>query len=99
MKTFHYADILVQPHLSEKANDLMVSEGKYVFQVSVNATKLDVARAIKERFNVDVVDVNMINLPRKKKKVGRHDYMKNKRRKAIISLAEGQRIAELSEAV
>ncbi|MCB1186744.1 50S ribosomal protein L23 [bacterium] len=99
MAAFHYADVLIQPHLSEKSNDLMLNEGKYVFQVSVNATKLDVARAIKERFNVDVVEVNIINLPRKKKRVGRHEYMKNKRRKAIIALAEGQRIAELTEAV
>lgn len=99
MSSFHYADILIQPHLSEKANDLMINEGKYVFQVSVNATKLDIVRAMKDRFNVDVVDVNIVNLPRKKKRVGRHEYMRNKRRKAIISLAEGQHIAELSEAV
>ncbi|MEZ5338966.1 MAG: 50S ribosomal protein L23 [bacterium] len=99
MGSFHYADILIQPHLSEKTNDLLLSEGKYVFQISANATKLDVARAVKERFNVDVVEVNIINLPRKKKRVGRHEYMKNKRRKAIISLAEGQHIAELTEAV
>ena len=99
MGSFHYADILIQPHLSEKSNDLLLSEGKYVFQISANATKLDVARAVKERFNVDVVEVNIINLPRKKKRVGRHEYMKNKRRKAIIALAEGQHIAELTEAV
>ena len=99
MSSFHYADVLIQPHLSEKANDLMLNEGKYVFQVSLTCSKLDIARAMKERFNVDVVDVNIVNLPRKKKRAGRHEYMKNKRRKAIISLAEGQRIAELSEAV
>ena len=99
MSEFHYADVLVQPHLSEKANDLMIEENKYVFKISPNATKLDVARAIKERFSVEVLNVHIINLPRKQKKVGRHSYMKNKRRKAIVSLAEGQRIPELTEAV
>jgi large subunit ribosomal protein L23 len=99
MSGFHYADVLVQPHLSEKANDLMIEENKYVFKISPTATKLDVARAIKERFSVDVLEVRIINLPRKKKRVGRHSYMKNKRRKAIVSLPAGQRIAELTEAV
>jgi len=99
MGGFHYADVLIQPHLSEKSNDLMIEENKYVFKISPSATKLDVARAVKERFSVEVLEVHIINLPRKKKKVGRHTYMKNKRRKAIVSLAEGQRIAELTEAI
>lgn len=95
---FHFADILVAPVISERTNDLMIQENKYVFMVTERATKCDVKRAISERFNVKVLDVNIINLPRKPKRAGRHNYMSAKRRKAIVSLAEGERIRELSEA-
>ncbi|MCC7478636.1 50S ribosomal protein L23 [bacterium] len=95
---FHYADILVAPVISERTNDLMILENKYVFMITERATKTDVKRAIHERFGVDVKDVNIINLPRKPKRAGRFNYMSGKRRKAIVSLAEGQQIRDLTEA-
>jgi large subunit ribosomal protein L23 len=96
---FHFADILVAPVLSERTNDLMINENKYVFMVTERATKTDVRRAVSERFKVNVKDVNIINLPRKPKRAGRFSYMTGKRRKAIVSLVEGERIMELNEAI
>jgi large subunit ribosomal protein L23 len=97
MGEFHYADILIAPVISERTNDLMSLENKYVFLITPRATKTDVKRAIGERFNVQVKEVNIINLPRKPKRLGRRQYMTGVRRKAIVSLAEGQRIQELGE--
>ncbi|MDQ3024608.1 MAG: 50S ribosomal protein L23 [bacterium] len=97
MGEFHYADILIAPVISERTNLMMESENKYVFHITPRATKTDVKRAIHERFKVDVRDVNIINLPRKPKKLGRRSYMTAPRRKAVISLVQGQRIKELSE--
>lgn len=99
MAGFHFADILLEPVISEKSNDLMIEENKYVFKVAPNATKTDIRRAVSERFNVKVAQVNLINLPRKPKRAGMHRFHTAKRRKAIVTLAEGEGIPELSQAV
>jgi large subunit ribosomal protein L23 len=99
MSSFHYADVLVNPIITEKSNELMIEAGKYMFVISPRATKTDVRRAVSERFNVHVAAVNIINLPRKPKRVGRSSYMSEKRRRAVVTLLAGERIAELNEAV
>jgi len=99
MAEFHYADVLVAPIISEKSNEMMMEQGKYMFFVSARATKTDISRAVSERFGVRVTAVNIINLPRKPKRAGRHTYHSARRRKAIITLETGQHIPELSEAV
>jgi large subunit ribosomal protein L23 len=93
----HYADVLVAPLISEKSNDLMIDLNKYVFAVAPRATKTDVANAIKEKYNVAVRDVNLINLPGKPKRVGRYKFESQVRRKAVITLAPGEMIADLNE--
>lgn len=99
MSEFHYADVLIGPIITEKSNELMITQGKYVFAVTAVATKPDVMRAVTARFNVKVDNVNMIKLPRKPKRAGMHKYSTNIRRKAIVTLAQGETIPELSEAV
>src|SRR5512138_3424140 len=99
MTGMHYADVLISPVVSEKTSTMMSEEGKYVFIVSPRATKVDSRRAVSQRFNVDVEKLNLINLPRKPKRAGRSSYVTGKRRKAIVTLAEGQGIPELSQAV
>lgn len=95
----HYADVLIHPIITEKSNELMSDEGKYMFIVSARATKTDIRRAVGERFKVRVAAVNIINLPRKLKHYGRTAYFSQRRRKAIVTLAPGEHIHELSEAV
>jgi large subunit ribosomal protein L23 len=99
MGEFHYADILIAPVISERTNILMEGQNKYVFLITPRATKPDVRRAVSERFKVEVGDVNIINLPRKPKRVGRRQYMTAVRRKAIVQVLGGKPIAELTEAL
>lgn len=99
MSGFHYSDILVHPIITEKSNEMMAAEGKYMFVVAPRATKTDISRAVTERFNVKVEAVNIVNLPRKPKHFGRHTFLSEKRRKAIVTLAPGEHIHEMSEAV
>jgi large subunit ribosomal protein L23 len=99
MTGFHYSDILVAPLISEKSNLFMMDENKYVFTVSARATKNDIKRAVTERFKVAVESVNIINLPGKPKRVGKHRFTKSVRRKAVVKLAEGEIIHELREAI
>ena len=95
----HFADVLIAPKLSEKSNDAMIELNQYTFEITAGSTKPDVRRAISEKYGVTVVDVNLINLPRKIKRAGRFEYQTAKRRKAIITLAAGERIADLTEAI
>ncbi len=94
----HPSDIIRYPIISEKSMDY-TEQGKYIFVVSPGATKAEIRRAVSELYNVDVVKVNVVNLPRKPKTWGRYRYKTGKVRKAIVTLAEGQTIPQIMEAV
>jgi large subunit ribosomal protein L23 len=94
----HASDIVRYPVISEKSMDY-TEQGKYIFLVSPRATKADIRQAVTELYDVDVVKVNVVNLPRKPKHWGRHRYKTGKVRKAIVTLAEGQTIPQITEAV
>ena len=74
-------------------------QGKYVFLVAPGATKSEIRRAVAELYGVEVARVNLVNLPRKPKRWGRYRFQTGKVRKAVVTLAEGQRIPEITEAV
>jgi large subunit ribosomal protein L23 len=89
--------ILVRPLITEKMTG--ISEklvGKYGFIVSVEANKIEIARDIKEKFNVDVASVNTILHKGKQKtqftKKGRFSGRTPKFKKAVITLKAGQTI-------
>jgi len=65
---------------------------KYVFEIYKDATKIDVARAVENIYNVKVKGVNILNRPGKPKRMGRRSikqgYTSNEKR-AIVTLSEG----------
>jgi large subunit ribosomal protein L23 len=83
--------ILVKPLITEKVGDL-AKENKYIFEVAVNANKLEVAEAVKEVYDVNPVKVNIINIKGKRVRVGRVFGKRKNRKKAIVKLAEGESI-------
>ena len=44
-------DIIIRPYITEKSTSA-VAEGKYTFVVDINATKVDVKKAIEKIFDV-----------------------------------------------
>ncbi|AVP36496.1 50S ribosomal protein L23 [Staphylococcus felis] len=82
-------DILKRPVITEKSSEAM-AEDKYTFEVDVRANKTEVKKAVEEIFEVKVSNVNIINYKPKKKRMGRYQGYTNKRRKAIVTLKEGQ---------
>lgn len=82
-------DILKRPVITEKSSEAM-AEDKYTFDVDVRANKTHVKIAVEEIFDVKVANVNIINYKPKKKRMGRYQGYTNKRRKAIVTLKEGQ---------
>ncbi|MBI5974650.1 50S ribosomal protein L23 [Staphylococcus canis] len=82
-------DILKRPVITEKSSDAM-AEDKYTFEVDVRANKTEVKKAVEEIFEVKVSNVNIINYKPKKKRMGRYQGYTNRRRKAIVTIKEGQ---------
>ncbi len=87
-----YRDIIKAPIITEKTTDLMQNKNTFVFSVDVKANKTQIKQAIEKIFNVKVENVNTINVPRRKKRVGRYVGKTNKVKKAIVKLAEGSSI-------
>jgi len=89
-------NILVRPLVTEKITDMSEAGNKYGFVVAVDANKIEIAKAIKDRFEVDVVKVNTINNHGKLKtqftKRGRFSGRTAKYKKAIVVIKEGQTI-------
>ena len=83
--------IIKKPWITERATDLS-KMGKYVFIVKKNATKPEVKKAIKEIYKVEVVAVNIINRPEKKKHIGAIKGSQQGYKKAVVTLKAGQKI-------
>ncbi|MEU5883596.1 50S ribosomal protein L23 [Spirillospora sp. NPDC047279] len=84
-------DIIIAPVVSEKSYGLL-DENKYTFLVRLDSNKTQIKQAVEEVFNVKVTSVNTINRQGKRKRT-RFGYGKRKdTKRAIVSLAEGERI-------
>jgi large subunit ribosomal protein L23 len=87
--------ILKFPHITEKATNLSESN-KYVFKVWQRANKAEIKKAIESNYGVTVVKVNIINIKGKEIMLGRQIGMKKGYKKAIVKVAQGQKIEILS---
>jgi len=84
-------DVILRPLITEKTTKL-VDSGKYTFEVMQGVNKIEIKRAIEEVFQVDVVDVRVINVRKKPRKVGRHEGFTPAIKKAVVTLQKGQTI-------
>ena len=84
-------DILIRPLVTEHSTDLM-QDGKFVFVVDRRANKIQIAEAVKEIFNVNVIAVNTLNVKPKTKRRGRTVGKTAAYKKAIVKLEAGQTI-------
>jgi len=87
------ANVLRRPHLSEKAL-IGTENGCYVFEVSPEATKLEVAAAIEKMYKVKPRQVRMAHLPAKKVslRTRRGVGTRARRHKAYVYLKKGDTI-------
>ncbi len=84
--------LIKKPWVTEKTGDLSAM-GKYVFMVKDHATKPEIKKAVNEIYKVDVVAVNVVNRPPKRKRSGRGQKgTQEGYRKAIVMLKKGQKI-------
>lgn len=90
--------VIVRPVISEKSYNLIESEGQYTFHVDRRANKNQIRRAIESAFDVSVTKVNTSNVKSKPKRQGLTRGRTATWKKAVVRLAEGERI-ELFEGV
>lgn len=84
--------VIIRPVNTEKSN-IAIGDNKYTFEVDIRANKLEIAEAVAEIFDVDVVRVNVIKSISKFGRWGRKTVRrKPAKKKAIVTLAPGQRI-------
>ena len=95
MKSAH--DIIIRPVITEAAMDMLPAK-KYVFEVALDANKVEIRKAIEEIFGVKVLSVNTIRVAGKnvRGRTGRSGR-KPERKKAIIRLTEDSKTIELFE--
>jgi large subunit ribosomal protein L23 len=86
------SEIIKKPIITEKSMLLVEEQNQYTFSVDKRANKIQIKNAVEELFNVKVVKVNKINTTPKKKRVGQHQGFKPQVTKAIVKLAEGNKI-------
>lgn len=84
-------DILVKPLVTEKSMTLL-EENKYTFLVDLNANKIEIKKAVEELFKVKVDKVCTMRVKGKLKRVRTRWGKTPDRKKAIITLKEGDRI-------
>ncbi len=90
--------IIKRPILTEKMT-MLNERHQYAFEVELNANKIEIAKAIEKRFEVDVVSIRTIRYKGKRKvqftRRGRFSGKRADWKKAIVTLKEGQTIEVL----
>jgi len=84
--------------VTEKSNDARDKSNKYFFEVNPKANKVEISTAVEKLFKVKVTDVRVMHVLGKKKRMGRTMGQTSSWKKAIVTLAAGNRI-EIAEGV
>ncbi|MEK7080210.1 MAG: 50S ribosomal protein L23, partial [Patescibacteria group bacterium] len=84
-------EIVKEPHISEKATNL-AEKNQYVFKVIARSNKTEIKKAVEGIYGVNVLSVNIIKIPSKKRRIGKTQGFKKGHTKAVIKIAEGQKI-------
>ncbi|HET7582131.1 MAG TPA: 50S ribosomal protein L23 [Candidatus Limnocylindria bacterium] len=90
--------VLLKPVISEKSV-IETERNNYTFAVARDANKFQIKAAVEDQFKVDVLGVRVLTVKPKQKRRGRRQLGTVPGwRKAVVTIAEGQKI-ELFETV
>jgi large subunit ribosomal protein L23 len=85
-------DVIRRPLVTEKSNIGREEDNIVTFAVDPRANKHEIRRAVEALFDVNVIEVRTMRMPRKSRRVGKFVGRKPEWKKAIVRLAEGQTI-------
>lgn len=89
-KSFSF-DAVREPHISEKAS-YMAEKNQYIFKVDPGFNKEEIRKSVSGIYGVDVLSVNIVKIPAKKRRLGRTEGFRKAYKKAIVKIKEGQKI-------
>ncbi|MGB8992515.1 MAG: 50S ribosomal protein L23 [Desulfobaccales bacterium] len=93
MKAYHH--LIKGPIITEKTHAMREAANKVTFRVAVKANKIEIRKAIEELFKVKVLGVNTVRMRGKAKRMGKTEGMRPNWKKAIVTLAPGEKISGL----
>lgn len=93
----HPFQVVRRPIVTEKST-LLAGQNQYAFEVAPGANKLQVKEAVEKAFDVRVLSVNTMRVRGQRRRRGRGWSVTRSWKKAVVTLAEGDRI-ELFEGV
>lgn len=92
-------EVLRRPILTEKT-DYQRDNNQYVFEVAAKANKLQIKEAVETIFHVRVEAVNTMVFKPKQRRMGRRTVVTHHGwKRAVVTLAPGERIQEFFEGV
>lgn len=81
--------VLLAPHVSEKAAVVADKHHQFVFKVAKDATKTEIKAAVEKLFSVKVKSVQTTVVPGKSKRFGKFEGRRGDTKKAYVSLQPG----------
>jgi len=90
--------VVFGPHVTEKTVNISESANMQAFKVAVDASKLEIKKAIEQLFEVKVSEVRTVKVKGKSKNFGRRAGKRKDWKKAYVKLADGQSIDLQTEA-
>ncbi|MCX6719676.1 MAG: 50S ribosomal protein L23 [Candidatus Staskawiczbacteria bacterium] len=84
-------EAIKRPHISEKASYLSEKD-QYIFEVSPNYNKNEIKRSVEGIYGVNVLSVNVIKIPAKKRRLGKTQGFRKAYKKAVVTIKNGQKI-------
>lgn len=90
-KEINLYQVLRRPLVTEKGS-LLQEKGKYAFEVSSKANKVQIKEAVEKAFKVKVTAVNVLTVAGKMHRFGKGQGMTSEWKKAIVTLKEGDTI-------
>ena len=85
-------EVIQRPVVTEKTNIGREEQNIVTLAVNPRANKHEIRRAVESLFDVKVLDVHTLRMPRKSRRVGKFVGRKPEWKKAIVRLAEGHSI-------
>ncbi len=84
-------EAIKQPHISEKGSYL-AEKDQYIFEVSPNYNKQEIKNAVEGIYGVNVLSVNSVKIPAKRRRLGKTEGFRRAYKKAIVKIKNGQKI-------
>lgn len=85
-------NVILAPHVTEKAANVGESSNQYVFRVASDATKPEIKQAVEALFEVEVDAVRVLNTKGKTKRFGARLGRRKDWKKAYVRVKAGQEI-------